>query len=159
MKGWMDDNKNSVFPPIDEYPVEIIGSMERAGYQYPIIKEYLIKKIKGWSAIEFFHKIGAEKVALYAATELGDIIIQDLEMQKTKLEVLVLCDKNYRKYPKGIRGVPVIGIDEIVDWYKAEKLDKIVVCSVFYSNEIIRDLLKKRIAAEDIITAADIILG
>ncbi len=159
MKEWMDDNKNSVFPSINEYPVGIIENMERAGYQYPIIKEYLIKKIKGWSVMEFFYKIGAKKVALYAVTELGDILIQDLEMQKTKLEVLVLCDKNYYKYPNGIHGIPVIGIDRLADWYQAEKLDKIVVCSVFYSNEIIRDLLKKGIAAEDIITAADIILS
>ena len=63
---------------------------------------------------------------------------------KQKFEnIMYICDKNYINYPKGYKGFNVYGIEKLLEDYLANRIDKIIICSIYSSNEIFNNLLEK----------------
>lgn len=133
-----------------------IGDEERYVYQYPIIMKYLKKKIDNRCVADYINSVGAERIVIYAATKFAELLIKDIRNDSTDM-IWAVCDKNSKKLEKKFHQCRVIGIDEMISGYKQKRFDKIIVCSVFYANAIIDELIKNDIEYDDILTATQVV--
>lgn len=131
---------------------DYINQEEKKLYQYPIIKRYLEKKINGWSISDFFARNGIEKIVLYAISEFTELVCNDIYSNKNFQDIIYICDKNYTKYLKGYKGFSVVGVDKLIEDYQDNRIDKIIICSIYSSNEIFDNLLEKGVELNDLIT-------
>jgi hypothetical protein len=154
IKDYKSERKMNMFPTVQE-PIKrndkYIDTVERYEYQYPIIMRYLKNKINDWNIGDFLYEQGAQKIVLYAITEFTELVIEDLNRCEKPIKIEAICDKNKQKYIDGFQQYEVIGIDELVERYESKKFDKILICSIFHSNEIFADLMKLKINLEDMI--------
>ena len=70
---------------------------------------------------------------------------------------IVLCDKFYAKYPHGFEGKQVVSINKMVELYRDEKVDMIIICTVFHANEVISELVDLGIPLDNMITGMNLI--
>ena len=125
---------------------------EKYSYQCPVVMRYLENKLKGRSIGDFFEKISAKKIVLYGVTEFAGYVMMDLESYKSEaIEIMFVCDRNPAAYPSGFRGIRVLGIDEMIEEYQKDCIDKILICNLFHSDSIFADLMKRGIRQEDLI--------
>ncbi len=155
-----DETKQEVS---DVFPREIlipssrtITREERHLYQYPVMVEYLKKKIKGRGFADFFDE-KKEGIALYAVSDFTDLICDDvLQCGKEKL-ICYICDKNADGYKKGRKGYAVVTPDTLVHDYRDRKVTQIVVCSLVHENAIFKELISRGIREEDLISVASVV--
>lgn len=146
---------NNKFLPDVEMPKRSIGYItkeERYQFQYPIIMKYLRKKVSGWSVGDYLSRIGGKNIALYAMTEFTELAYEDLTCNDSKVTVVCICDKNFTKFTDGYRGRDVIGLADMAELYRKKEIDKILVCSIFHINEIVREILAQGVDLDDIIS-------
>lgn len=150
-----------IFPKVREIKCspDYIGKEERYQFQYPIIMRYLKNKISGWNIGDFLYEIGIQKVALYAITEFTELVINDLERCSKPIEVMLICDKNSKKYEEGYLEYEVTGIDNLLAYYKSKKIDKVLICSIFHVNEIFSDLMERGIRLDDMLSVNSAIVN
>lgn len=154
-----------MFPEIREVTGSPADRNERYAYQCPIVMKYLKNKLNGWNIGVFLQEIRVKKVALYAVTEFTEYVVRDLEsfknlkIKEATIDIVCICDRNYSKYKMGFHGCDVIGVDELTDAYKANKIDKILICSVFHVNEIFQDLMHRGVPLEDLISVTSAIFS
>lgn len=118
--------------------------------------QYLKKKIDNRCVADYLKSVGAERIVIYAATEFAELLVEDILNDSTGM-IWAVCDKNAQSLGKSYHKCRVINIDEMLNDYKQNKFDKIVVCSVFHANSIIDDLIKKDIEYDDIFTVTQVV--
>ena len=105
----------------------------------------------------FLNAIGLQKIALYAITEFTDLVYNDLFNSSSEIQIVYICDKNYRKFPNGFHLEKVIGIEELLKQYKDGKIDGVLNCSIFHENEVFRELISQGIQPKHIVSIVDCI--
>lgn len=148
-----ETNNRTIMAKISE---DNVALNNRLAYSYPIVFRYLSKKIDGWSVEEFFHEIGTKRIALYAVTDISRLVIKDLSNCNASIDFM-LVDKNYRKFMHKIYGQQVCGVNDLLSLYYAKKIEKIIPCSITYSNEIFNELIAAGVSLNDIISINDVI--
>lgn len=133
-----------------------IGNEERYIYQYPIVMQYLKKKIDNRCVTDYLKSVGIERIVIYAATEFAELLVKDILNTDTDM-IWAVCDKKAKAIGKTYNNCKVISIDEMMIDYSNKKFDKIVVCSIFHKNAVIDELLEKGVDFDDILTAIQVI--
>ncbi len=136
---------------------EIVNESTRRHYQYPFIMKYLENKTQKKELCGFLNAIGLQKIALYAITEFTDLVYNDLFNSSSEIQIVYICDKNYRKFPNGFHLEKVIGIEELLKQYKDGKIDGVLNCSIFHENEVFRELISQGIQPKHIVSIVDCI--
>lgn len=138
---------------------DVIPQKEKYNIQYPVMLEYLRRKTNGKSISTGIVRLGWKNVALYAVTDLMDIIFSDME-KETAINVQYIVDRNFDtlKYSceKRIRQ-KLAGIQQLVEGIVKDEIDGIVVCNPIRENDIIDDLLKVGIEPQKIVSAVSLI--
>ncbi len=153
--------ENAKFPSINPNWVKqgIMTDIERNKYLYPIMFRFLKNKTSGWNIAEFFTYIQKNDIAVYAITEMTELLVDDIRNSGSELNISYICDRRYNKYSDGYKGIEVISMDKLISEYKRGAFSQIVICSVFHVNEIFRDLMKAGVAQKDIVSITDIIFS
>ncbi len=133
-----------------------VGTEERYVYQYPIIMKYLKNKIANKKITDYLRGIDVDRVVLYAITEFTDLLIDDMVDESPQM-IWSLCDKKADKNGSLYKGFNMLNIDSMVSDYREKMFDKIIVCSIFHSNTIITDLVKRGVSMDDILTVTQVI--
>lgn len=121
-------------------------------YQYPLVREYLNKKINGWNLGDFMYDLGAKNIALYALTEFAKLAITDIKHSTKHVQIRFISDKKIQSAGSKIDDIEIISKEMLVKEYMNGNLDKILICSVFYANEIFNELLEEGIKLDDLIS-------
>lgn len=131
-----------------------IYKKDQFAVSYLTLHEWYYKKQKNRSLAAFMKKNGYNNIALYSLGTLGSIFLE--EFLNENLSITYAIDKNKKNFPEQIKGVPVIGIDEI----SAQKqVDAIVICHVYYYNQIADELVKQGVPENKIISLNDIVFS
>lgn len=129
---------------------------ERKLAYYPIVKQYLNNKLRGWSINDFFNLYRYQKVAYYAITEMLELVLTEVcccgftgntYVYDTYYEL-----DRYMDFEVGNK-------EKLINDVLNEKVDIIVVCSLFHENEIIDDLVTSGVPLEKIISIVSIIFS
>lgn len=136
-----------------------VDGKEAEWYQYPIILKYLKNKLQGYETSRFFTKMGWHKVALYAVTELTELLYIDITNSDSGVEIACICDKQYRAFVNGYKGNPVIGIEELCRRCRNGEIDCIVVGNVIHENSIIKELTMKGCSLDRVLSINSVIFG
>lgn len=83
-------------------------------------------------------------IYIFGASKLGRYAKNFLE---NRYNIVAFCDNNYKKYDI-VEGLKVIGVDELIQKYKAKR-STIVIASMFF-DEISKQLIELEINKEDI---------
>lgn len=134
-----------------------VSEEEKIIYQFPLIVEYLKKKINGWSVVALLEQIAAKKVILYSITLYTELIAMDINNANTDIVIDSISDINEKMIGSIVCGKSVISIDEAVNKVITKEADCILVCNIFREQEIINDLLKKGLDPSNILTFTEII--
>lgn len=148
----MEEYKSLGFPEVKA--VGGIDWRDRYTHQYPILKRWLENKFAGWKVEQYFLQNNLYHVVLYAATELTGLFCED--MGEYWNGILYICDKDYSN-KKVYCGYNVLSPDRLFDDYQKKLIDKIVICSPIYENEIFDELLEKGFHLEDLVSLTQII--
>lgn len=157
----MKGNQNmdeSIFPRIFEMQeTEVRASYEKkCFYHERFLYRFLTKKIEGWGVKNFLESEEIGQYALYAVTDFTNLFMKDLEKNGGK-KPRIICDKNFNKFRRIIGGYVVSNPEELVDLYKSENIQKIIVMSIIHENEIMEELLKKGIQIGDMISIVSVL--
>ena len=151
----MSDEKCFPDTVLIKHSINFIGQQERYIYQYPLVMEYLKKKIEGRKVKTFLKEIGANKVVLYAMTEFMELMVE--ELANDEKIVYAVSDKIAERLVPQYSEMSIMDMERLLEEYKKHSFDKLVICSVFHRNEIIEELQKRGILLADMITIVQII--
>ena len=126
-------------------------------YQFGYMKEYLHRLIKGWSVADFFPKVDVSRIALYSHTVFAEEVAADLRRKSN--DNIYVSDKNEKAWSNRTLDIEILPFDNLLQKYMDGKIEKIIICSFFYENEIMDDLLKAGFKLNDIVTLATILLN
>lgn len=129
---------------------------ERFAYMYPILLKYTQNISEGKLITRELTLQGINRVALYAVTELTDLLVMEYENNEL-IEVVGIADRNYLQYCGRYSSCSVFSVDELLKNYEANRIDGIVVCSPIHANTIIDSLHKKGISYDKIFTIMELI--
>lgn len=101
---------------------------------------------------DFFAKTGIQRITIAPYNHISECLIR---MISNNVEVTAIADKNYKKYPMGYKGVPILSYDEMID----RESDAIIITSSFHMNDIIDTLLELSVPLEKIIGINTILYG
>lgn len=151
------------YPPVIEWeisslPQGTVGSQAWYAHQYPIIKKFFQKKMDGWSFGDFLLEQDCKSVVLYAITDFSDLVARDLIHSAPEIELKYFACNDAERHTHGYMGLGVYGVDKLAEDYLAGKVDKIVVCNIFHTNEIFNDLLAAGILLRDLISICSVVL-
>lgn len=146
------EQKSLGFPEVKT--VVGIDWSDRYIHQYPILKRWLENKFAGWEVKQYFLQNNLHHVVLYAATELTTLFCEDTAGRWNG--ILYICDKGYAK-KKVHCGYSIFGPDRLFEDYRKKLIDKIVICSPVYENEIFDELMEKGILLEDLVSLTEVI--
>ena len=147
-----EDRLGSLFPAIMQGE-ELHAAIHRADkhhYYGSIMKQYLKNKMNNRSIGDFFEKRGIRKIALYATSELAEMVIKDIALHGSQVEITAIGDKHADRYMKEFCGCKIVSLHELKKDYVNREFEKIMVCSVFFSNEIFDELMQAGIKQEDL---------
>ncbi len=119
---------------------------------YLTLHEWNYKKLKKKSLKAFLDRYGYKKIALYSLGTLGNIFLEEFYAEKT--DIACLIDKNNGNFPQEIHGIPVIPPEEIGEF---SDVDAVIICHVYYYNQIADDLIKLGVPEEKILSLNDIV--
>lgn len=129
---------------------------ERKVAYYPIIKQYLNNKLQGWSIDDFFNLYGYKKIAYYAITEMMELVLMDVRHSGFSGDTFVYDTyyalEKYMDYEVGNK-------DKLINDIFNEKVDIVIVCSLFHENEIIDDLVANGVPLEKIVSIVSVIFS
>ena len=124
-------------------------------YQFLFLKKYLKKVITGWSLCDFFENVPANKIALYSKSVFVDDVIDDLRRRTDKR--IIVSDKAF--VGKEISDdAEFVAPHELFNRYKSGEISKIVVCSVFFENQIMDELISTGFNLNDLVTLSNILV-
>ena len=126
-------------------------------YQFGYMKTYLHRLIKGWSIADFFPKVDVSKIALYSHTVFAEEVAADL--RRVSKGNIYVSDKNEEAWSNKNLDIEILSFDNLLQKYMDGKIEKIIICSFFYENEIMDDLLSAGFKLNDLVTLATILLN
>lgn len=121
---------------------------------YLTLHEWFYKKQKHRTITSFMDKLGYKKIAIYSLGTLGSIFLN--EFLNENIDIIYVVDKNKKLFPDSINGVPIIEPNEIE---KQQQVDLVVICHVFYYNQIADEIVKHGIPEDRIISLNDIVFS
>ena len=121
---------------------------------YLTLHEWNYKKLKKKTIRSFLEAYGYKKIAVYSLGTLGNIFLD--EALKENIEISYIVDKNNVNFPSQINDIPVIGLQDVP---KQEPVDAIVICHVYYYNQIADDLVNLGIREEQLLSLNDIVFS
>lgn len=133
-----------------------ISDTERHLYQYDIVNKYLEKKIQGCSIEKKLHQYGADRIVLYAVTDLLDMVLTDILSGTGEFSVFI-SDRQYRQLNGWYKGMQVVAPHELKHLIENKMIDGIVVCNPMRENEIIDGFLADGIGLEKIFSLVSLI--
>lgn len=142
---------------IEQGSTSKISEEEKTIYQFPLIVEYLKKKINGWSVGDLLKQVAAKKVILYSITLYTELIAMDICNTDTDIVVDSISDINENMIGNMIYGKKIISVDEAVNKVNMKDVDYILVCNVFREQEIINDLLQRGLDISRILTFTEMV--
>lgn len=149
-------NKDFLIQLINENEPERVGVKERYAWMYLTISKYLSDKIAGWNIGESFEQLGIKNFALYAMSDIAQFVVKDLQNYTGDIN-FILADRNPNNFKsKSCNGI-VHDIEYLLKQYRENHVEKIVVCSLFYANEIFDEFMNAGIPLKDILTVCDVI--
>lgn len=119
---------------------------------YLTLHEWNYKKLKGKTLKSFLDQLGYKRIALYSLGTLGNIFLE--EFNNEKVDIVCLIDKNSHNFPDHIHGIPVISPDQINNY---QEIDAVIICHVYYYNEIADELVTLGVPEKDILSLNDIV--
>ncbi len=139
------------YEELEQRPWDGISSSEEwHRYQYAFLKQYCSKTLEGWSVLHCFEDVKAEEIGIYAATDFAEIALLDLK-RYTDREI-VIADNSEKKQGTIIHGMKVLSKEELVRLYFTQDIKRVLVCSFFSVNEIMKDLMDSGIELEHLRT-------
>ena len=150
--------KEEIYPEIiaTDLMEEYISREEKCLYQYPIVMQYLRKKIDNHCVADYLKSVGGRRIVLYAVTNFTELLIRDIMNTSTDM-IWGVCDKNSKNFGTNYLNCRMINGDEMLMDYKQNKFDKIVVCSIFHANAIINDLIRRGVELDDVLTISQVV--
>lgn len=129
-----------------------VYDIEQFAYlQEPLVK-WLSLKIAKKGLADILQEKGINEIAIYGIHKIGRMVYQDVK--HSKISISCFIDKRAGDYPNGYEGMPVISLEEL----SQRELDGfILVTPEFHFNDILRDLLKKGVEFERIISLSMIV--
>lgn len=134
-------------------------SKDKMIYEYPIMMKYLRNKVNGWSICDFLADYKYTKIALYAVTELMDLVIDDIACNQKEFIKVTICDTNADRFSGGHKNHSVIDANKLLTQYQEGNFDCVIVCSLIHENDIIKALMHKGISQNTIISMTSIIFS
>ena len=135
-----------------------LTSEQRKKYMYPILRKYLSNQVNGYKITDFFAKYNYKKIVLYAYTDLSKLFIEDMITAGFDMNNVYVIDKNAARI-RNKHGVPVFDWEHFLKICNTEKIDIIVIGSIFYEHQIINDMLQAGIKLDLVTTATAIIFS
>ena len=125
---------------------------DQFAFSYVTLHEWTYKKLKGKKMKDFLDGYGYKKVGICGFSSLGNVFFEEAITEG--IDVVYIADKKNEMLPKKMGDVPVIGLDGIC---KYEDVDAIVICHVYYYNEIADELVKMGVRENKILSLNDIV--
>lgn len=138
--------------------IPMIGK-ERMAFLYPSILKYLENKVNGLEVVDFLEQNNFKRIVIYAVTDLSKLLVRDIKTRESNVELLAICDRDYRRFENGVQGFPVIGIEELMSMYNKGQVDAIIVGNLIAENSIIKDLLNRGCSIDRVLSANSIIFS
>lgn len=113
---------------------------------------YLRKKMDGWSVCDYLHNKGMTNFALYAMTNLSELMIRDIRNTDTSCMPIMISDRDAGKIKGDYLDCKVVVPAYLQKAYHVGKIEKIIITSVLHENEIYLDLMNSGINQRDIIS-------
>ena len=147
-----------IFPSIIkcELSTGIISYEQKCLFHEQLLLQYLRKSVNGWALIDFLSVQNINKFVLYAITDFTEIVCDDLKHKQVYGQGRI-CDKRAVDFRDGYKGWEVIGVEELVNLYHTNEINKIIILSVLHENEIMDDLLNQGIKLNDLISIVSIL--
>lgn len=129
-----------------------IYKKDQFAFSYLTLHEWNYKKLKGKQLKSFLEAYGYRTVAMYSLGTLGNIFLE--ELLREDVNVAYLADRNKTSFPAAIFGIPVVAPEEVP---LQNPVDAIIVCHVYYYNQIADELVRLGIPEEKILSLNDIV--
>lgn len=130
-----------------------IYKKDQFAVSYITFHEWMYKKLKGKKLSDFFELCNYKTFAIYGLSSLGMLFLE--EVSKEQFLPAYIIDKNCERL-KDKFNIQMIHPDELPI---PINVDAIVVCHVFYYNEIADELVRHGCPEEKIISLNDIIFS
>lgn len=119
---------------------------------YLTLHEWNYKKLKKKTLRGFMEQYGYHTIAMYSLGTLGNLFLE--EAVKENLQIAYIIDKNSTGFPAKVHGIPVIGLSEVP---LQKPVDVVVICHVYYYNQIADDLIGLGLREEQLLSLNDIV--
>lgn len=152
-------NNTNLFPQVIDKSKQSHNELveKKSEFHEKILRRYLTLKIEGWSVKDFLDSEGIKNFALYGVTHFTRLFLDDLDQNESNDVSIVICDRNAKAFSFGVKGRPVILLDELINEYMTGTVKKIIVMSIIYENEIIDELITKGVLLNDIISFVSVL--
>ena len=129
-----------------------VYTAEQYAYFYDTLTKWLRLKLEGGSLGRNLKSKGVYLAAVYGANDFGQMVCRDLA---DEIEIRAYIDKKAGKMGDAVVGIPLIGIDRIM-----ELPDNcyILVTPEYYFREILEDLMTLGVKEERILSLAMAVL-
>ncbi len=121
-------------------------------FSYVTIHEWTYKKLKGKKFKSFFDSRGINSIAVYSFGSLGNIFVD--EAFDEGLDIKYIADRNTNLLPSEYKGINIVNIKDIM---LQEEVDAIVICHVYYYNQIADELTKLGIPENKLYSMNDVV--
>ena len=131
-----------------------IYKKDQFAVSYLTLHEWNYKKLKKKTIKSFLDANGYKNIAVYSLGTLGNLFLE--EAVKENIQISYIVDKNNSMFPTQIHNIPVIGLQDVSN---QASVDAIVICHVYYFNQIADDLVKLGIKEEQLLSLNDIVFS
>jgi hypothetical protein len=121
-------------------------------FSYVTLHEWTYKKLKGKKLKTFFDDCGIRTIAVYSLGSLGKVFVD--EACEEKLDIKYIVDRNPKMLPSEYNGIKIVDLNDIM---LQENVDAIVICHVYYYNQIADELVKLGIPESKLYSMNDVV--
>lgn len=107
---------------------------DRNDVNFQVLNVWMQAQLAGKSIESYLFDHGYQKIAIYGMSDIGRLLVQELE--HSKIQIAYAIDKY--KNVEVINNISVVGLED-----KLEQVDAVIVTPVYFFQEIKQDLKQK----------------
>ena len=154
----MNRDREIVFPPLYEEIETEEQYNKKYEYNYPVLRKCIINIMNDTGPSEIIDRMKLSKIGLYAVNELLEYILWDFHERGAE-KLVRIYDRNSKRFENGYKGMKVGGINRLLKDYNEHLIQKVVVCNLIHTNDIVNEFISIGIKVDDIIIADSLIYG
>ena len=131
-----------------------IYKKDQFAFSYLTLHEWVYKKRKGKKISGFLDRNGIKRVAICGFGSLGEVILPNF--LEERIDIAYIVDKNPKQFGYAIKAIPVIAPEDIPD---QAPVDAMIICHVYYYNQIADMLESYGIVPERILSLNDVVFS